>query len=102
MSKIGRQEYYNSHLYKQMRKAQLTMHPLCKLCEEKGIVTAAQEVDHIIPRHKGGALLDYDNLQSLCVDCHKAKTAAENRTADRRGGACIHGTPSHLHCAECD
>jgi 5-methylcytosine-specific restriction protein A len=39
-------------------------------------VAAAQEVDHVVPLWDGGAD-DETNYQSLCVECHKVKTAAE-------------------------
>ena len=37
------------------------------------------EVDHVIPLHKGGAPRDRDNLQVLCGECHGEKTRGENR-----------------------
>ena len=37
------------------------------------------QTDHIIPIHKGGAGLDPNNLQVICVDCHKVKTIEERR-----------------------
>lgn len=61
----------------------LNEHPLCVHCEQAGWITAAAEVDHIIPLHEGGAD-DESNLQSLCQPCHALKTAAE---ATRRAGA---------------
>jgi 5-methylcytosine-specific restriction protein A len=36
----------------------------------------ASEVDHIIPKAQDGTD-DFDNLQAICTDCHKAKTKAE-------------------------
>lgn len=33
--------------------------------------------DHIIPICLGGAEFDEDNLQTLCVECHKKKTKGE-------------------------
>ena len=39
----------------------------------------ANEVDHIVPLHKGGDPFGADNLQALCRSCHIAKTARENR-----------------------
>lgn len=39
-------------------------------------VASRDTTDHVIPRWKGGSD-DDSNLQSLCVDCGKAKTAAE-------------------------
>lgn len=45
---------------------------------------ATWEADHRIPLEDGGAHA-LDNLQCLCVDCHRAKTGRENRErAERR------------------
>jgi 5-methylcytosine-specific restriction protein A len=62
----------------------LKANPLCLACKEQDcIVTAGQQVDHIIPLWKGGA--DHEsNLQSLCIEHHKAKTAQE--TSERAAG----------------
>jgi 5-methylcytosine-specific restriction endonuclease McrA len=35
------------------------------------------QVDHIIPIHNGGAGVGLSNVQVLCVECHKKKTARE-------------------------
>lgn len=48
----------------------------CKCC---GMVSLSNEVDHINPLHMGGSNDDV-NLQTLCTECHKAKTAGEART----------------------
>lgn len=40
---------------------------------------SAWEVDHITPVSRGGDYFDKANLWTLCVPCHRAKTAAENR-----------------------
>ena len=50
---------------------------LCVACGATGHVALARDVDHRVPLWQGGAALDPANLQSLCVPCHKAKTAAE-------------------------
>lgn len=57
----------------------LSLHPLCVMCEKKGIVTAATCVDHIIP-HRGDYNLfwDSENFQALCASCHSKKTASED------------------------
>jgi len=60
----------------QIRASVLSANPLCAKCSERNRITAATEVDHIVPLHKGGTD-DLDNLQSLCHDCHAEKTAAE-------------------------
>ena len=50
--------------------------PLCVACEAAGAVTLAQQVDHIVPLYKGGTN-DDSNMQGLCIECHKAKTAKD-------------------------
>jgi 5-methylcytosine-specific restriction protein A len=56
----------------------LTRHPLCAACYSKGLITAAAEVDHVVP-HRGDPALFWDpgNWQALCKPCHSAKTARE-------------------------
>jgi len=49
---------------------------LCQACFIKGRPTPAKHVDHIRPKAKGG-VDDPDNLQSLCIPCHDAKTARD-------------------------
>jgi len=49
---------------------------LCQPCLRQGRPTAAREVDHITPKAQDGSD-DFDNLQAICTDCHKAKTKAE-------------------------
>ncbi len=46
-------------------------------CQECGIKTNYREMDHIIAIVLGGHLWDYRNLQALCGDCHKIKTAQD-------------------------
>lgn len=49
---------------------------LCVPCGKQGRVTEAQEVDHVIPLAKGGTDAP-ENLQAICIPCHRAKTLAE-------------------------
>jgi 5-methylcytosine-specific restriction protein A len=49
---------------------------LCQPCYRKGRPTPATQVDHIIPKSQDGTD-DMDNLQAICDNCHKAKTAQE-------------------------
>jgi 5-methylcytosine-specific restriction protein A len=46
-------------------------------CQACGIITLHLEVDHIVNRARGGSD-DEENLQALCIPCHKLKTAAES------------------------
>jgi 5-methylcytosine-specific restriction protein A len=49
---------------------------LCQPCFKAGRLTLARDVDHIVSKANGGDDED-TNLQSICLPCHKAKTAAE-------------------------
>jgi 5-methylcytosine-specific restriction protein A len=61
----------------QQRRARwLSRFPLCKHCEAKGRVRLGVIVDHVVPLAKGGAD-DDSNLQTLCAECDKLKTAAD-------------------------
>jgi hypothetical protein len=51
-------------------------HPLCVHCLRRGVVKAAEEVDHVVALVNGGPDTD-DNLQSLCVACHQVKTRTD-------------------------
>jgi len=66
-----------------------TLYPLCGMrpkglkpvmseCYEKGRITPAEHVDHVVPHRQDPALLwDLDgNCQSLCGTCHSRKTNA--------------------------
>ena len=48
---------------------------VCQMCRE-GFHEKDLEVDHIVPLELGGPDKD-DNLQVLCIDCHRTKTYAE-------------------------
>ena len=44
------------------------------VCQGCGKLLGLAQVDHVVPVLKGGAVSDPGNLQTLCVDCHIAKT----------------------------
>lgn len=50
---------------------------LCVECLALGHVRVATEVDHITRREDGGTD-EMSNLDSLCTECHRAKTKKEN------------------------
>lgn len=64
-----------TYRWQKARERFLAKHPLCKHCQAQGIVTAATDVDHVIP-HRGNDALFWDesNWQSLCKSCHSVKT----------------------------
>lgn len=49
---------------------------LCQECSKIEVVCNGTHVDHIKPKSKGGND-ELSNLQTLCVDHHKSKTATE-------------------------
>lgn len=49
---------------------------LCQVCLQEGRYRPAKAVDHIKPKSQGGTD-DHDNLQAICVECHRTKTARE-------------------------
>ena len=55
---------------------------LCQSCKRKGILTAANIVDHIVSKANKGTD-EPDNLETICDTCHKKKTATER---SRKGG----------------
>ncbi|MBO9377901.1 HNH endonuclease [Sphingomonas histidinilytica] len=56
---------------------------LCQPCLKRGVVRPGPEVDHVTPKAEGGTE-DDDNLQAICSDCHKRKTAEEAARAQGR------------------
>ena len=75
-------EFYNSHptsiSWNDVRKRALERDQnTCVKCGK-----AAEEVDHVKEIWEGGPEFDLDNLQSLCHDCHVAKT---NESRKKRG-----------------
>jgi len=66
----------SGHRWVRLRRLILLEEPLCRICKAQGKVTAADEIDHILSLSAGGKN-NRENLQPLCVDCHKAKTLKE-------------------------
>jgi 5-methylcytosine-specific restriction protein A len=58
------------------RLAVLHAEPLCRVCRAAGRITAAVDVDHIVPKRDGGTE-SLANLQPLCHACHARKTKRE-------------------------
>lgn len=76
---------------------------LCQACKRKGLVTPASEVDHIASLGRHGTN-DDSNLESLCVPCHKIKTAQDKGNIVR-GGCDPSGNPigpSHWNTPQTD
>ena len=63
-------------VWKRVRDRFIAAHPLCQRCQERGRITPAQEVHHIVPLSQGGTH-DETNLMALCTSCHSEITARE-------------------------
>lgn len=63
--------------YDRWRRAQTELRDRYDLPE---FTNRAFHVDHITPLSQGGHPFDESNLQTLCRECHEAKTADENRS----------------------
>lgn len=76
-SRGSRQERGYGAEWEQLRKRILRRDKgLCQPCLKAGHPRPAQAVDHIVPKAEGGTDAD-DNLQAICTECHRAKTAEE-------------------------
>lgn len=71
-------KFYNSSQWKNTRNVYIAQHPVCELCQLRGIVKPAQEIHHAIKFHqqyndsmRWKLLSDSDNLIALCTDHHK-------------------------------
>lgn len=82
----------DSRAYRKLRASVLRTHPICQLCH----IRPATRVDHIIPLSQGGPFMDPENLQALCKDCDKRKTAgdARGRSVSHRHRVGPDGLPS--------
>ena len=89
---------YNTAAWQRLRKAHLSIEPLCRGCLPHRL-TPANTVDHVKPISDGGhAFPGHDGLASYCGPCHSAKTvrgveAGAFRSTKPRKGCKPDGTP---------
>lgn len=65
--------------WSKLRMMKLRADPMCEVCQH----APAVQVDHIKAKAHGGTD-DPSNLQSICRECHQAKTSREGFEASRR------------------
>jgi hypothetical protein len=69
---VAWENFYKTARWRRLRKFQLIQHPLCKFCLERGIVTPANVIDHVVP-HKGDwTKFVNGKLQSLYEPRHRS------------------------------
>lgn len=71
---------YNTSRWRKLRMSYISDNPLCEECLNNGIIKEAEHVHHKKEISSGkdelemkALAFDYNNLQSLCSDCHKKK-----------------------------
>ncbi len=73
-----RQSFYCSKEWRALRELLLSQKPLCVKCLSNGVITPAEEIDHILPlRFYPDERFNSQNLQPLCKPCHSEKTYQE-------------------------
>lgn len=79
---LPRQQKWNKAEWANARKRAIaTQDPVCAIChhaidlEAPAFSPLAVEVDHIVPRSRGGALYELDNLQLTHSKCNRKKGA---------------------------
>lgn len=87
-----------SHLYRTprwraIRKSQLQIEPLCRLCYKNGIVKLANICDHIEP-HRGNMVKFWNGpFQSLCKHCHDSYKQAFEKSGKQYRKIGVDGYP---------
>lgn len=73
-----RRKIYNSERWRRLRAWKFACNPLCEMCLKENKIIPAEDVHHITsfmstdnPEHRNYLAYDYDNLMSLCKQCHQ-------------------------------
>jgi 5-methylcytosine-specific restriction protein A len=66
--------------WKRVAKARRRADGICQACLAEGRITAASDVDHVIPVHvRPDWRLEFDNTQAICRPHHRRKTQEDAR-----------------------
>jgi len=72
-----RHRIYDTDHWRRLRLAKFNDSPLCEMCQKEGRITPATEIHHIVSfmsvedkLARQALAFDYDNLMSLCSECH--------------------------------
>lgn len=73
-----RRKIYQSQRWRTLRAVKISDQPLCERCLSMGKIEPAEDVHHIVsfmstddPVRQVALAYDYDNLMSLCKECHQ-------------------------------
>lgn len=68
------QMFYRSTGWKQLSRRYKQAYPYCEECYSRGVIRPAEICDHITPiKDDWSKRLNFNNLQSLCNECHEKK-----------------------------
>ena len=78
---------YSSKAWHKLRKSYLSVHPLCERCLKRGDIVPAKIIHHreyVTPLNINDVYvtLNWDNLESLCQDCHNIEHHGEHIKLD--------------------
>lgn len=81
-----RHAIYDTTRWRRLAHAKFIDSPLCECCLERGIATPAEEIHHRVsfmttedPEKRIALAYDYNNLMSLCRECHHRLHAGGGR-----------------------
>lgn len=77
----GRHRFYCSDLWGNIRKAKLSLNPLCEECFREGRIEPATQVHHKKDLSEDSTMLnatELSGLESLCASCHSRHTFNEH------------------------
>lgn len=78
---------YDTRAWRRLSDKKKTVDPFCEPCLKEGRHTIARIVDHIVEIKDDPSLAyNWDNLESMCHDCHNKKTRDEK---DKREGKAV-------------
>lgn len=82
LNRKERIKIYNTQRWRDLRAWKMTNDPLCEECLKNDKATAVEDVHHIVsfmstddPVERNRLAFDYNNLMSICKECHAKKHA---------------------------
>lgn len=73
-----RRKIYNSERWRKLREWKFVCNPLCEVCAKENKIVPAEDIHHIVsfmstddPQQRLCLAYDFDNLMSLCKQCHQ-------------------------------
>lgn len=86
INRQARQKIYQTKQWQKLRLAKLVESPLCEDCLERGAIVEAIDVHHIVSFMtveddvaRYNLAFDYNNLRSLCKQCHQKRHNNEQK-----------------------